>query len=103
MYVDPSGATNHGYLRTAAGSFTTVDPPGSGYTTPQDINLFGAIIGFYFGPNGEQGFLRTRGGTFTTIELPGATATIPSTINFAGEVVGTYFDSNGGHGFLYMP
>ena len=102
VYVDSSG-TLHGFLRTVEGEFTTVDPPGTGFTAPQGINLFGAIVGYYFGPSGEQGFLRTPDGTYTTITPPGAGATIPSAINVAGEIVGTYFDSNGGHGFLYIP
>lgn len=54
-----SNNVQHGFLRTAEGTFVTVDPSGSAGTQPESINDSGAITGFYVDANGVfHGFLR---------------------------------------------
>lgn len=56
-YLD-SGGVQHGFVRTAEGSFVTIDPPGSAGTQPESINDSGVITGFYVDANGVyHGFL----------------------------------------------
>jgi hypothetical protein len=57
-YIDASNVF-HGFLRSPAGQFTTIDPPGSTATRPQSINDLGALTGYYIdGNNVFHGFLR---------------------------------------------
>jgi hypothetical protein len=49
-YIDTNGVL-HGYLRSANGSITTVDPAGSIFTWSSGLNDFGAITGYYVDPN----------------------------------------------------
>src|SRR5262245_5059341 len=84
-------------------TFTTFDPPGSTFTSPQGINAVGAITGYYSDASGmTHGFVRASGGTITAFDVPDAVfGTIPSGINPAGTIVGSYFDAGFiGHGFL---
>jgi hypothetical protein len=49
-YIDASNVF-HGFERSTAGQFTTVDPPDSVGTRPQSINDSGAITGYYIDAN----------------------------------------------------
>ncbi len=60
-----------GFLDTG-GVFTTIDVPGSNYTSAMGINDAGQIVGVFFDSTGDHGFLDT-GGVFTTINVPGTT------------------------------
>jgi hypothetical protein len=46
-----SNSVQHGYLRTAEGTYVTFDPSGSIYTQPESINDSGVITGFYIDAN----------------------------------------------------
>lgn len=98
-YVD-SSFVEHGFLRTADGTFTTIDFPGAFFTEALAINPAGEIVGdFCNAITCFQGFLRTRDGTFTVIN---ANAGIPSAINPAGAITGTVLTGPAG-GFLQSP
>jgi N-acetylneuraminic acid mutarotase len=108
----------HGFIRTADGTFTTVDPPGAGTadnqgTTISSINANGDVVGSYIDTNGKRhGFVRVASsGTITTIDDPnagqsctssfGLCGTIAMSIDTAGEITGGYVDANNVfHGFL---
>jgi len=97
-YVDPS-FVEHGFLRTADGTFTTVDFPGAFFTEVLAINPAGEIVGdFCNAIICFQGFLRTPDGTFTIIN---ANAGIPSAVNPAGAITGTVL--TGSAGYLQSP
>jgi hypothetical protein len=49
-YLDGNGV-QHGYRRSAEGSFVTADPPGSILTLPASINNLGVIAGYYLDEN----------------------------------------------------
>ncbi len=101
-YVDPT-STQHGFLRTEDGTFTTIDPPGSLFTYAYGINLEGAITGFYIDNSliAWHGYLRTPDGKFTTFDAPGAGAvpgqfqgTLGYNINLFGEMSGILQEAN---------
>jgi hypothetical protein len=46
-YIDANG-TQHGYVRSARGTFTTLDPVGTIITQPEAINDAGTIVGYFF-------------------------------------------------------
>ena len=109
-YVDASGVT-HGFLRTPSGSFTTIDVPGSTFTTPTSITPGGVIIGWYGDASGgTHGFLRALDGSITSFDAPPGGFIVgsfyilggpPPSVNPAGDIAGTYFDASFvEHGFL---
>src|SRR5208283_5971995 len=86
-YTDTSGFT-HGFKLTQGGKFTSFDPPGSAFTTPNFINLEGVIVGGYLDANGiSRGFVLKRG-EYTTLDFPGAAGTILTGISSLGEISG---------------
>jgi probable HAF family extracellular repeat protein len=85
------------FAQTSANAFTTLDYPGAAFTTPNDINDAGQIVGDYAG---GHGFLYSHG-KFATIDVPGAQFTVALGINNAGQIVGYYRDDTTNHGFLY--
>jgi hypothetical protein len=116
-YTDGNGFY-HGFLRSPAGEFLTLNAPGTGTSVsfrfgafPGSININnqGTIAGNYIDFNNiSHGFLRSPGGEFTTLDAPGAKSvpdsfdgTLPKSINNGGAITGNYVDSNGLiHGFL---
>ena len=117
-YIDSKQLT-HGFLRTPAGAFSTVDAPGAGAvaaagygTFPRSINDRGAITGHYTDAHGViHGFLRGPVGEFTAFDAPGTSSaaafgygTFPESINDAGAIAGHYTDAHGLiHGFVRSP
>jgi uncharacterized membrane protein len=115
--------TVHGYLRTPAGVFRTIDSPFTDAvsTVIHGISDSGEMTGWYlterptaanFGidsitlsPDAFHNFVVSRTGAFTTFDLaslglpPGAGGLV-SGINARGSITGTYADLNGVHGFL---
>jgi uncharacterized membrane protein len=88
----------------SAGSFSTVDFPGSTSTLALGINDSGQLVGrFLANPSSNgvagHGFLLS-GGSFTTIDFPGSTLTLAFGINDSGDVVGSYTTTDGNPGFL---
>jgi hypothetical protein len=106
FYLDSAG-DEHGFLRSATGTFTQIDAPGATATQPESINTAGDITGFYSDSNGElHGFLLS-GGHYTTIDAPHAgTASGQGTealnIDPSGTTIaGIYLDSAGvNHAFI---
>src|ERR1035441_1016716 len=100
----------HCFVRTADGTFTTVDAPGAGTgaypegqgTTCTGINAAGVIAGSYVDANGlGHGFARTAGGTMISFDPPGSAGTAPLGISDAGVIAGFYADASGVyHGFV---
>ena len=87
--MQPPGVS-HGFL-LSGGIFTTIDFPGSTYTTADGINNSGQIVGSYQSAGVLHGYLLS-GGVFTTIDLSqGALG-----INDSGQIVGR----SGADGFL---
>jgi len=118
FFVD-GGAIRHGFVRSAAGNFTTFDVSGAGTsltqgTIPLSINTTGDIAGFFVDSKDTyHGFLRGgASGTITApIDAPGAgtgstvklnfQGTILGSINAAGDIAGVYADASGiHHGFV---
>src|ERR1700761_7684763 len=72
-YTDTSGVT-HGFT-LKKGVFTSFDPPGSPFTTPNWITPQGVIVGQYLDSSGvSHGFI-LDGGNYTTVDFPGAAGT----------------------------
>jgi hypothetical protein len=58
-YTDGNGV-NHGFERSAAGTFKTFDPKGSTFTGATQINSSGLIAGSYTDKNNvSHGYIRT--------------------------------------------
>ena len=99
----------HGYLRDAAGTFTTFDAPGS-ETFGRGINNFGSVTGAVRDSTaqGFHAYIRAADGTFITFDAPGSTrapgaGTFGNGINDAGLVVGSFFDDAlHNHGFVRL-
>ena len=92
------------------GGYTTLNMPGSTYTSVQginsvrDIHPIVQVLGWYDDACGTmRGFVYIRA-NYTTLAVPGATQTSPGGINVNGQVVGYYIDSKQNrHGFLATP
>jgi hypothetical protein len=103
-FIDPSG-NSHGFIRSAAGVITTIDPPGNGNlgANISGIDESGDTVGAYFdSQNFEHSFLRSASGTITTFDPPNSSSGAQS-INDSGIVAGGFVDVNGAHGYLRAP
>jgi uncharacterized membrane protein len=71
-YFDASGL-QHGFVRSAAGKFTSFDVPGSaGLSNPVAINLEGSVVGYYLDSSSQfHAFLRKSSGSFVSFDGPG--------------------------------
>ena len=87
-------------LSALAGTWKTIDVPGSSSTSIYGINTAGDMAGTYLDAAGIQHGFLFKEGSFTTIDVPGAAFTSASGINDSGVITGTFSDSNG-HGFLF--
>jgi probable HAF family extracellular repeat protein len=87
-----------------SGSGVITFAPGSSYTTANDINAKGSIVGTWIDADGvPHGFL-ADGAKFTSIDYPGSVGTTEWGINSAGQMVGNWFDSDGNeHGWVATP
>jgi hypothetical protein len=112
-----ASAVYHGFLRSASGTYTTIDAPGAGTggsggrqgTIAMAMNASGGVAGFYIDSSyNTHGFIYS-GGSTTSFDVSGASSTagslfggtIPFSIDAAGDVVGSYTDSSSiRHGFL---
>lgn len=94
-YSDANNVS-HGFVRSRAGTFITINYPGAAQTVAQSINDVGEITGFYIDAAGNQhGFVRSAHGLFTTFDAPdGENGTEPLFINLEGAVVGYALDTN---------
>jgi hypothetical protein len=94
-------STNHSFVVSKAGAFTSFDPPGAVSSTASTVNPSGAVVGAYTDSGGVGHGYLYRGGTFTTIDFPGAIFTFAGGNNPEGDIVGLYTDtSNVSRSFL---
>ncbi|MCA8959001.1 MAG: hypothetical protein KDC38_00750 [Planctomycetes bacterium] len=92
---------DHGFIRDAAGIFTTVDYPGSTDNSVRSINDLGVAVGAYR-VGLDYGFTYESGAFTTLPALSGSPNFVANGINDAGIIVGKYRDSSAqDHGFLF--
>ncbi len=93
--------TNHSFVVSKKGAFTSFDPPGAVSSTASTVNPSGAVVGAYTDSGGKtHGYLLYHG-TFATIDFPGAIFTFAGGNNPEGDIIGAYTDSaNVTHSFL---
>ena len=96
-----NSTTNHSFVVSKKGVFTSFDPPGAVSSTASTVNPSGAVVGAYTDSGGvTHGYLLYHG-TFTTIDFPGAIFTFAGGNNPEGDVIGEYVDTaNVAHSFL---
>ena len=127
-YID-SNSVQHGFVRSASGTYTSIDPTGAGTcinqnngsnfggATASGIDVAGDVAGTYLDTSCVQhGFIRSASGTIASFDVPGANSS-PCTTNggssekicgtflvlsdAVGDLTGSYVDTNGAiHGFL---
>lgn len=96
----------HGYARSAAGNYTTIDYPGAVHSWAYGNNNFGEVVGEWRNDNtgttpGSHAWIRDAAGQFTSFDAPLSVGTVAIDINDAGQVVGWFQDAGGRqHGFL---
>lgn len=108
------GGRTHGFLRTADGTFTTIDYPGALFTFAGGINAEGVIVGTYAmvavpGPLTERHGFLLRDGVFSPFDPDGSVFVNPLGINPEGHVVGRFCTAlpcgragaGNWHGFLW--
>ena len=105
-----SSGTVHGFLKTKAGVFTTLDVPFAGATGTEarGINEDGDIVGTYVQTSGPDGAFLLHEGVYTRININGTTSVDAYGINEEGDIVGSYtkcqtsgeFPTCEDHGFL---
>jgi probable HAF family extracellular repeat protein len=100
----PAGCV-HGFLRSAGGSFATIDLPNSAFTQAFGINDAGQIVGTYSDASSRiHAFVRDpTSGIFTTLDDPNGVNTVAFGINGTGQIVGYFQNNNGTHGFVRDP
>jgi hypothetical protein len=81
-----------GFLRDAAGNFTTFTVPGGSDTYVRALNASGEVAGYYSnGSTHDHSFLRDASGNFTTFGVPGSSSTSVTALNNSGEAAGIIF------------
>jgi uncharacterized membrane protein len=86
----PPGSGSNGVILNA-GSFATLNFPGSPSTALYGINKYSTIVGTGLDPKTKGAFgFKYANGTFTKIKYPGAVQTIVTAINDNGVIVGGY-------------
>lgn len=127
-YID-SSTVQHGFVRSASGAYTPIDPTGVGTcvnhnngsnfggTFASGIDAAGDVAGTYLDTScAQHGFIRSVNGTITSFDVPGADINPCTTGGGSGEKIcgtffvvsdavgdltGSYVDTNGTiHGFL---
>jgi hypothetical protein len=108
-YIDSNNVGN-GFLRSADGSFTTIDGPDAIATLPVGLTPAGAIAGWFGDANNVgHGFLHSPDGTMTTFDDPNAgtgsnQGTFVLGVNRLGVITGLYTDAgNTNHGYVRVP
>lgn len=84
------------------GVVTDLRPPGSTYSSANDINSHNQVVGWYSDGSGGHSFLY-QNGTFTVLNAPLAVnGTYAVGLNDQGDIVGRYYDADYfSHGFIY--
>ena len=96
-----NASTNHSFVVSKKGAFTSFDPPGAVSSTASTVNPSGAVVGAYTDSGGAtHGYLLFHG-TFATIDFPGSIFTFGGGNNPEGDIIGAYTDTaNVTHSFL---
>jgi len=84
-------------------TFTKLDYPGASFTSAEDINDSGKVVGHYYNSplvNNNHGYIYD-GTTYTSLDFPGASRTHAFGINDSDIVAGRYNDGGTDHGFFY--
>ncbi len=103
-YID-SNTVQHGFVRSASGTYTSIDPSGAGTcvnqnngsnfggTTASGIDAAGDVAGTYLDTScAQHGFIRNANGTITSFDAPGADTNPCPTSGGSGEkICGTFF------------
>lgn len=87
-----SAGRTHGFLRDAAGVYTTIDFPGANFTVAAGLNDSGVVVGWYTfpaAPTVRHGFV-LKEGLFTSFDPPGSTFTNVLGINARGDISGRF-------------
>lgn len=82
----------HGFIKTAGGSYTSIDVPGNP-TFVYGINGSGRITGGYGNPTvytSGHGFIYDNGTYTFPFDVPSSSGTYPAGINGTGQIVGQY-------------
>ena len=84
-----------------AQTFVVFDAPNASETSPQSVNVSGAVAG----GSSVGGFVRDPSGNITTFNVPNALYTWASSINDSGAIVGNSYDWSlrGNRGFVRDP
>jgi len=102
-----AGGMQHGFIRDAAGSTTTLDITGLLDTQLFDINGNAQIIGAYADSQallGGTSFLRSATGVLTIVAMPASIFSQAQGLNNAGAVVGGWYDAASVlHGYVRAP
>ena len=107
-WIDAS-SVSHGFFRTAAGVFTSIDFAGAVHTQCQDLNDSDDVVCSYRGTDGNVHAFLYQLGVFTSLPdfstgADNATVSSPQGISAISEITGFYtFDPaqvSGYHGFL---
>src|SRR5438067_13895759 len=78
---DDASTVSHGFQRTADGTITTFDPPGSQGTEVYGINKSGVIDDTCYDSNGVHGFVRAKDGTIIEFNPAGSVDIFAAGIN----------------------
>lgn len=115
--IDPmtSAFTGKGFVRSAAGVYTDIDPSNGGitsaYSEAVDVNTGGTVVGFFDATQPSlqdintgatsQGFVM-KNGVYSAVNHAGGFGTQLYSVNDSGIASGRYLDVMGNsHGFLY--
>jgi hypothetical protein len=104
FYTDASGNSSVGYIRSAAGAFSSFQVAPGLATYAYHIDSAGNIVGSYVdGAGNAAGFLK-NGASYSTYSVPvAAQATLLRGANNFGDLVGNYIDAFGNSvGFVQL-
>jgi uncharacterized membrane protein len=91
------------FLRTPAGVFTTITPPGSTDTLIAGLSSNETVAGTYIDSTGLHGFVSLKG-EITSFDAPNSFGTSANNINPAGTIAGDYYDTNSAlHAYVRSP
>ena len=121
-YID-SNSVQHGFVRSASGTYTAIDPTGVGTCVNQNngsnfggatasgIDAAGDVVGTYLDTScAQHGFIRSTNGTINSFDVPGASTdpcttsggssekicgTILVLSDSTGDMTGSFIDTNG--------
>jgi len=96
-----NGSTNHSFVVSKQGTFTSFDPPGAVSSQASGVNPSGTVVGDYTDSGGVTHGYQLYHGTFTTNDFPGSVFTFDGGNNPEGDIVGVWEDTGSVfHSFL---